>query len=160
MINRMLVPVDTSREGSGAADYAVWLASSFQAGVTLLHVVEELRLPMYVPGIYPTDREKYRQSLLQEGKLILEFMRIRFLRAGITADTELREGSPGKVIVEVAALGSYDIIVIGSSEPESVQDVLIGGVSNYVARNASCPVLIVRGEWPGKSMWGWEADIG
>lgn len=157
LLSRILVPTDGSREAVEAVDYAVELALSFGAGVTLVHVVEGVRLPLYVPGVYPSDRDRHRLALLEGGKAILESARMRALKAGIAVVTVLQEGSPGDVIVDLAAQGNFDLIVIGRRGLGLARSLLIGSVSDYVARNAPCPVLIVRGEWKGKSALETEA---
>ncbi len=143
------MPTDGSKGALGAARYAAELAKCFGADVTLLHVVETVRIPsLYLTGI---DREQIRKGCFEGGRAILSLTQKALSEAGVPADTELREGRPGEVIVEVAAQGKYDVIVIGHRGASLAESLVLGSVSDHVAHNATCPVLIVRGEWPDLS---------
>ena len=56
----------------------------------------------------------------------------------------LRIGSPTASIVEVASDISADLIVVGTDQRSGVSRLVFGSVAEKVARNAPCPVLIVR----------------
>ncbi len=157
-INRILLPTDGSEDALEAEAYAIQLARQVQSTVTLLHVVEVVPLPVYLPGVYFEDQARHRLELLKDGRAILDFALDQFRESGIAVNAELREGSPGEAIVDLAGRGGYDIIVMGRRGLGLAQSLLIGSVSDYVARYAPCPVLIVRGEWSGKSAR--EAEVG
>lgn len=141
LIKRILVPTDGSEGALEAAEYAAGLVRHFRANVTLLHVVQPLRVMLHVSGL---EREQVQKELLEAGKAILTLTQAPFARAGIPADTELREGSPGDLIAEVAEQGNYDLIVIGSRGSGMSDSWLLGSVAQRVARSAPCPVLVVR----------------
>ena len=149
LVKRILVPTDGSRRALEAARYAAELARSLGADITLLHVVEMVLPPeAYLDGI---DRDRLRSEFIEGGKAILALTRGPVAEAGVPVDVELREGHPGDAIVEMAAQGRYDLIVMGSRGLGLAQKLLLGSVSEHVVRNAPCPVLIVRGDWPGRS---------
>lgn len=58
--------------------------------------------------------------------------------------TEVHEGSPKQIIVEVAEAWGADLIVLGSHGYGAVKRFLLGSVSQAVAIHASCSVEIVR----------------
>ena len=58
--------------------------------------------------------------------------------------TELIEGSPAEVIVQVAATRKSDVIVMGSRGLGTLAGLLLGSTSQKVVAHAPCPVLIVR----------------
>ncbi|MCM3573403.1 MULTISPECIES: universal stress protein [Mesobacillus] len=61
-------------------------------------------------------------------------------------DTEysILEGSPSESIVEYAKDVEADLIIIGQSGKEGIKRKLLGGVSQKVANNAHCHVLIAK----------------
>ncbi|MGE5618356.1 MAG: universal stress protein [Sphingomonadaceae bacterium] len=142
LIKKILVPTDGSTEALAAADYAVEMARAFGAEVTILHVVGVPRIPEY---FLKAPESQMRQQLMEAGKAILSLTQKVFTDAGIPATTELREGRPGDVIVLTALQGKFDLIVMGSRGLDPSQSLLLGSVSDFVARHAPCPVLIVRG---------------
>jgi nucleotide-binding universal stress UspA family protein len=58
--------------------------------------------------------------------------------------TKLVEGRPADKIVETAKLESCDLIVIGSRGLGGIKEFFLGSVSDRVADEAPCPVLIVK----------------
>ena len=59
------------------------------------------------------------------------------------------EGPAGQLLCELAAEITADVIVIGSSGRSGLGRAMLGSVSDYVARNSPCPVLVTRhGEQP------------
>jgi nucleotide-binding universal stress UspA family protein len=53
-------------------------------------------------------------------------------------------GEPGESIVEAAVSEAVDVILVGAHNRGTIGRLLMGSVSDYVARHAPCPVLIVR----------------
>jgi nucleotide-binding universal stress UspA family protein len=52
------------------------------------------------------------------------------------------EGSPGISICELASEESEDAIVMGSHGHGGFRRALLGSLSDYVVRHATCPVVI------------------
>jgi nucleotide-binding universal stress UspA family protein len=57
-------------------------------------------------------------------------------------------GEPGESIVAAAESEDVDVILVGAHTRGRIDRLLMGSVSEHVARHAPCPVLIVR-EIPG-----------
>jgi len=62
----------------------------------------------------------------------------------LTIRVHVRIGSPYEQLLEVAEEASADLIVVGTHGRSGVKRVLLGSVSERVARLAQCPVYIVR----------------
>ena len=58
--------------------------------------------------------------------------------------TKLLEGRPADKIVEIAKQESFDLIVIGSRGLGGIKEIFLGSVSDRVADESHCPVLIVK----------------
>ena len=59
-------------------------------------------------------------------------------------ETKLLEGSPGPVICSAAEEFNPDVVVVGSHGRGWFQRLVIGSISEYVARHCLSPGLIVR----------------
>jgi nucleotide-binding universal stress UspA family protein len=64
--------------------------------------------------------------------------------AGFATSTTVREGEPRRVILDGAAACGANLIVVGSHGKTGLDRVLLGSVSEHVARHARCSVEIVR----------------
>jgi nucleotide-binding universal stress UspA family protein len=65
-------------------------------------------------------------------------------RAGITLHAETVAGNVAKCIVEYAAAGAFDLLVIGQSGHSGVWGTFLGTTADKVVRHAPCSVLVVR----------------
>lgn len=88
---------------------------------------------------------------LREGKEALEEVRRIAAREGVEVETEIFHANTEdyyldakRLIVVYAEERGFDMIVLGSHGRTGISRVLLGSVSEYVARNSHCPVLIVK----------------
>ena len=65
-------------------------------------------------------------------------------RAGFATSTTVQEGEPRQVILHCAATWRANLIVVGSHGKTGLDRLLLGSVSEHVARHALCSVEIVR----------------
>jgi nucleotide-binding universal stress UspA family protein len=65
-------------------------------------------------------------------------------RLGDRLGRSTQSGDPLKGIVEAAADGGYDLVVMGTHGRVGRLHMLVGSVAEGVMRNAPCPVLTVR----------------
>lgn len=77
----------------------------------------------------------------QQGTAALEDTVAALGLAGI--ETRLLEGDAGPALCDLADELGADAIVIGSRGRGGIRRALLGSVSDYVVRNAPCPVLVV-----------------
>ena len=65
--------------------------------------------------------------------------------AGLKATADVLSGNPKEVILEEAKKWNADLIVVGSHGRRGFKRFLLGSVSEAVAMNAHCSVVVVRG---------------
>lgn len=152
MIKSLLVAVDSSVYARAALDYAVQIASAYQARVTGVYVldVRYLEMPPYMDYSYafepvaptppPVDlMEKFQAK----SERILEDVRGLVEQAGLTIETRAEEGVPGQVISDMA--GSHDLVVMGKrGEHAKWARDLLGPTAESVARRSAVPVLLAE----------------
>jgi universal stress protein A len=141
-LKRILVPIDFSSAAQAALEYAVGLASKFEARITLIHVVEYFSGP-YDPtfGHVPVDHGAQIAALARR----LERIASEQVPAALLETTLVRRGVPYHQITGVAKELNMDLIVITTHGHTGLAHVILGSTAERIVRHASCPVLTVRG---------------
>lgn len=136
----ILVAVDGSNEAKKALEKAVDIAKKDNSKLIITHVVDTrtfATVEQYDRAIV-TRAEEYAKDMLTEYKQEVE-------KAGVKAICVLDFGSPKvKVPKDIAKKYEVDLIITGATGLNTVERLLIGSVSEYIARSAKCDVLIVR----------------
>jgi universal stress protein A len=130
-LRRILYPTDLLSESYDALSYAIGLAESRSAHLTLLHIVEALRPDS--PNEYESIVSLYLGRL---GKLIpsgVHFSYVPELRVELSL-------SPVNAILEVAADLAADLLVLEVRREEAWASHLPDNASKLISR-ARCPVL-------------------
>lgn len=141
---RILVPVDGSDGSEQALDALASFFDLESADVTLLHVIESLWLPEDENGEAQEGAAEVNLQLRLEGEALLAQARTRILPHHAGVSTLIREGLPANEILSAADQGGYDLIVLGATSASDLKHQVLGSVSNKVAWNAPCSVLLVR----------------
>ena len=140
MYNKILVPTDGSDFAKKAQKQALFLSKVSGAEIIALSVTEN----NFVNGL-PLDDEVYQlNQILNERseENLKEFDEINEDNLKITH--VVREGSPAKVILEVAKEEDVDLIVMGSSGKSGFDRFIMGSVADKVVNSAKCAVLVVH----------------
>ncbi|MFB6281781.1 MAG: universal stress protein [Haloferacaceae archaeon] len=138
--DRVLVPTDGNDGVERALDHALRLADDHGATVHALSVVDR-RLTRAAADA----REEVADRLRERSAAAVADVAAAVEDAGLTAETEVREGVPDKAIVEYADEVGIDLIVIGTYG-RTGRDRLanLGSVTERVVENADRPVLVVH----------------
>jgi universal stress protein A len=141
----ILVPTDFSEHSDKAIRQAADIAEQNDAKVVLLHVVdkvqqcavdycisEEAMTKAQTDGAGEATRRMHEevQKLLQSRKIDVTF--------------GVKVGVPFAEILQQQIDRKADLIVIGSHGRTGIKRALLGSVAEKVAREANCPVLLVR----------------
>jgi nucleotide-binding universal stress UspA family protein len=138
MVERVLIPVDGSDASREALSFAIdeWPDAAF----VLLHVVDPVAKGFSRSFVPSQNEEKFREVMADAESLLDSYE----LPDGTAVDARVEVGRPAETIVEVAEDARTDLVVLGSHGRKGVQRLLLGSVSEAVARNAPVPVTIVR----------------
>ena len=139
--SKILVPVDGSNEARLAFEKAIEVAKRNRAQVLIAHIIDTrvLQTPTGFEGNFNEEIQRQTENLFQEYRQYSQehdFNDIDFV---------LEYGSP-KVYISKNIPKDYQIVLImmGATGLNAVERLFIGSVSEYVIRNASCDVLVVR----------------
>lgn len=147
---RIVLAVDGSAPSERAVEVCADLAASLGAEVTVIHVMVDP--VMVVPPVAPTEAmvapPLLTDAALREAEAAGQEILARALAAlrakGVAATPRQARGPVGQRVVEAAKEIRADLIVLGSRGHGRLEELLLGSVSDAVARHAPCSVLIVR----------------
>ena len=140
MYKKILVPTDGSDFAKKAQKHALFLSKVSGAEIVAVSVTEN----NFVNGL-PLDDEVYQlNQILKERseENLKEFDKLNEDDLKITHI--VREGSPARVILEVAQEEDVDLIVMGSSGKSGFDRFIMGSVADKVVNSAKCAVLVVH----------------
>lgn len=140
MYKKILVPTDGSEFAKKAQMHALFLAKVSGAEIVAVSVTEN----NFVNGL-PLDDEIYQlNQVLNERseENLKEFDKLN--EDDIKITHVIREGSPARVILEVANEEQTDLIVMGSSGKSGFDRFIMGSVADKVVNSAKCAVLVVH----------------
>jgi nucleotide-binding universal stress UspA family protein len=137
-----LVPIDFSTYAEQALDYAIRLAGTLNARLTLLHVIQPVPMAGVAMGV--ALPEAYLRELEEAVQRDMEQALARVTAAGLTAERVVLYGVPFQEIVEAAKARQVDLIVMGTHGRTGLMQVLLGSIAEKVVRLAPCSVLVVR----------------
>ncbi|WP_087974966.1 universal stress protein [Oceanobacillus rekensis] len=139
MYKHILLASDGSENAVRAAKEAVKIASCDKDSV--------------IDVVYVVDFEKSKSDVLHSGSseaLDMERRKknskvLQFLNeTKINYKTTILRGKPGLEIVKYANEQNMDLVVIGSRGLNTLQEMVLGGVSHKVMKRVNCPALIVK----------------
>ena len=134
----ILVPLDGSKSSEKALLHACDMAKNYQARLTLLYVVEK-SIPINL-----LDRKEYLKILRKFGdKVLINGKKITTDR-GIDSKIVMKEGNVTNEIVKIAKKEQINLIIVGSKGLGKTARFFLGSVSNKLANNSPCSILIVK----------------
>lgn len=139
-VQNILAPVDFSGEGDAAVRHARELAFTYGAKITLLHAVEEVIYPSTyglemadAPGPEVVKRVEQSLASLARDEIGYEHVLV-----------EAIVGYAPSVILDYQEEQDVDLIVISTHGRSGLERLLLGSVTERVARRASVPVFVVK----------------
>jgi nucleotide-binding universal stress UspA family protein len=142
-IKKILVPTDFSESAHHALEYAVSLAQSFGAGVTLLHVVENVAVS-YASDLFPVPMAEVFEEVSGYARKETAALSAEVRAKGIEVAEKVVQGKPAVEILRVAREDAIDLIVLGTQGRGVLDHALFGSTTERVVRKAPCPVLTCR----------------
>lgn len=148
MFKQILLPLDGSPTAEAAIPYALELAAQFDSEITLVMVVEPVRimfqdLPMESAELIAEMREVTQG----QANAYLAQKKGELRQQGYKIHTEITEGfDVAEALLDKADNGIFDAIVMSTHGRSGVQRWMFGSVAERLLRHSALPVLLVRPE--------------
>jgi len=139
-LRRILVPIDASVSSLMAEETAAKIAKKIKATVTVLHVMQELKIGYQLPQ---SLKDELLGSIEQRAKIIITNARALFNEEKVKVETETFTGDPADSILKFSKK-DYDLIVIGACGENEKDTCTLGSVTKKVMVHTGCPILIVK----------------
>ncbi|MBK9961780.1 MAG: universal stress protein [Saprospiraceae bacterium] len=149
MYKVILCPYDQSENAGRALEHAAGLADYHKAKLIVLSVFDD---PFkFEGGSYLLNNNVLAVDLMSKMKIELETEMVKIVSnlKGLHTqlDVELLNldaNDIGESILDTAKTRNVDLIVMGSHGRKGIKRLVMGSVAEYVFRNSSCPVTIVK----------------
>lgn len=136
--SKILVCVDGSKKSFKALYHACDLAKNYDSALYIIYVVDKSI------GFDFFDRGEYLKLLREHGQNILDKAEGITKHNRLKATLALKEGRVSNEILKYANKEHVNLIVVGSKGLGATLRFLLGSVSNKIANQAKCPVLIIK----------------
>jgi len=140
---KILIAIDFSENSEHAFEYALTLATQFQAELTILHVINE---PVDLRGFYvPHISFEQLEKEIEEGaqKMMEKFCQTKLVNF-TNYKTAIVSGIPYEEIIKKAEDIAASLIVLGTHGRTGLDHIIFGSTAERVVRSSSCPVLTIR----------------
>ena len=145
MYQHILVPLDGSVTAERGLREAVRLAAEQKSKLRLLHVIENF--PMLMDMSSAVSFESMMREVRGYGQNVLTAAQAVAVRAGVPAETSLREVTHGRIakaVIDEALDSGCDLIVMGTHGRRGFSRLALGSDADLVVRESPVPVLLVR----------------
>ncbi len=143
LMTQVLFATDFSDDAARAQEYAMYLATAWDATLQVLHVIEA---PAWFNANAATlaVMEQARLDAAQRLEHVLDHM----VRSGISATVRQVMGKPHEHICSAARESGADLVVLGTQGRTNLLYGLLGSTAERVVKDGPCPVLAVPGVRP------------
>jgi nucleotide-binding universal stress UspA family protein len=145
-LRRLLVAVDGSASSQLALRAAITVARRDHAAVTLISIEPDLATTTAQWAILAGAPADLQDAVHQQAQAALDAA-VAAIPPDIPVTTILRRGRPGPQIVNEAARGTYDAILLGARGVGRVGS-LLGSVSHHVLHHAAIAVFVAHAPSP------------
>ncbi len=149
-IHRIIVPIDFNRHSDALAEFALYIASKFNAKVTFVHVT--MQLPDYADYEPDTLLQVQSKFLAHAEKKMAAFMnetRGKYLEC----EGEVLSGDTVEALLSYTRESCADLVIIATHGAQGIEKILLGSVAERVIKSAPCPTLVFN---PFKNERGYE----
>ena len=148
-IRKIVVAIDFGDESAEILQVAAELGCGLGAEVHLVHVYDPKPLQVYDVGIYPVmmpgETVAEHEAVLKEEREQLRGQSTFLREAGVKTFAYMKpiDKSVSKSILHFASSYNGDLILLGTSRPNRIEEMLIGSVAKKVLRKSQIPVLLI-----------------
>lgn len=154
-VKNILYLTDLSKNSSHVFRYALQMAKTFQAEITILHVLKSIDPAMEVPILVRMGEGAYQKLVQEREEEIIEGIRDRlkaFIQKELQEDPDeskliasihVHEGDPVAEILDTAERFNCDLLVMGDHSKGRLAYTFLGSTVEKVLRRSRRAVLVV-----------------
>ena len=140
-IRHILLTTDLSPESVHPCQPVGDLARKFGAHITLLYVIEELRIVAHESGLAPPITPMYSEDQEKHAQLALEEQRA-FLGSDVEVATRvIRSNDVASAVAEFASENDVDLICLSTHGRTGFRHLVLGSVAESIIRHSKVPTL-------------------
>lgn len=155
-VKNILYATDLSKNARHAFGYAADLAEKYNAGITILYVMENMNHLAESQVRDMLGKEQWEKIKKEKSDYLIKQIKSRLDDFCTDMSTHfdscqllvhnilIKKGTPTETILQTATEENVDMIVMGSHGHNIIGSALIGGTARKVVKNSSIPVLVVR----------------
>ena len=141
MFETILYPTDFSDVSKKALGYCKKLKDAGTKKIVLLHVIE---LDSGIKSLPAKFREELERLLAEAARKEMALLESELKGSGFDVKSRIEMGNPFREILKVEEEENVSAIVIGSHGKSNVKEIVMGSVSENVARKSKKPVLVIK----------------
>jgi nucleotide-binding universal stress UspA family protein len=154
-VKKILYLTDLSKNSAYVFRYAIQLAKTFDAKITILHVVKSIEPAMEIPLLIHIGEDAYQTLIKEKEQEIIAGIKSRlqaFTEKELHDDPKgasrvsailVYEGDPVAEILEMADKLESDLLVMGDHSKSTLAYTFLGSTAEKVLRRIRRPVLVV-----------------
>ena len=155
-IKKIFYATDLSENARYSFGYAASLANRYGAGITILHVLEDVSAYQDSLVINVIGKQKWEELRKTNEQKVLDTIKARLEKfcedvsrelpacPFITDDIIVKIGNPVEEILQEVEASGCDMVVMGTRGHGIMADAMMGSTSRRVLRRCKKPVLVVR----------------
>jgi nucleotide-binding universal stress UspA family protein len=155
-IKKICYATDLSENARYSFGYAVSLANRYGAGITILHVLEDVSAYQDSLVINVIGKQKWEELRKTNEQKVLDTIKERLEKFCEDVSSELpacpfitdniivKIGNPVEEILEEVEASGCDMVVMGTHGHGILANAMMGSTSRRVLRRCKKPVLVVR----------------
>ncbi|MBW2285563.1 MAG: universal stress protein [Deltaproteobacteria bacterium] len=155
-IKKILYATDLSENARYAFSYAASLANRYGAGITILHVLQDLSPYRDSLVVNVLGEERWSELRKDNEEKVLGTLKERLEKfcsdvsaelpacPFITDDIVIKIGNPVDEVLKQVGKTGCDLLVMGARGHGIIGDAMMGSVSRRVLRRCKKPILIIR----------------
>lgn len=140
VVNKILFAVDNSDYAKKAVGFIEMMAKGNPSlEVVALHVLEPINI--LIGG---EARENLKKDMQAAGQKVLDPFVAELNKLGVKVSPRMEQGAIGDQILNVLKNENCDMVVMGARGQSSIEELLLGSVSQRVLQFSKVPVLLSR----------------
>jgi nucleotide-binding universal stress UspA family protein len=142
-IERILVPIDFTRDSLKPLSYAAAMAKTHRAKIILIHAATPIHFRCDY-GYGPVERCGDNEAIIKNCRTRLQRLARTHLAPKSLAQVLVKSGKPSEEIIQAAKDVMADLILLYAHPERQNEHIHSHDTMEHVARSAPCPVMVVR----------------